>query len=97
MASAEIAFWVVALLVVLALLFDFMNGFHDAANAIAKISTPEEFARLSAAVPASRPSALNILDMAECSVRKGNPSGELRSALTPLLFGQQEEWSEVWG
>ena len=35
MASAEIAFWVVGLLVVLALLFDFMNGFHAAANAIA--------------------------------------------------------------
>ncbi|RZL35252.1 MAG: inorganic phosphate transporter [Rubrivivax sp.] len=37
MASVEIAFWVVALLVVLALLFDFMNGFHDAANSIATV------------------------------------------------------------
>src|SRR3954464_5587086 len=37
MASAEIAFWVVALLVVMALLFDFMNGFHDAANSIATV------------------------------------------------------------
>ena len=37
MASAQIAFWVVALLVVLALLFDFMNGFHDAANSIATV------------------------------------------------------------
>jgi PiT family inorganic phosphate transporter len=37
MAAAEIAFWVVALLVVLALLFDFMNGFHDAANSIATV------------------------------------------------------------
>jgi PiT family inorganic phosphate transporter len=37
MASAEIAFWVVALLVALALLFDFMNGFHDAANSIATV------------------------------------------------------------
>ncbi|MFN3862404.1 MAG: anion permease [Roseateles sp.] len=37
MASAEIGFWVVALLVVLALLFDFMNGFHDAANSIATV------------------------------------------------------------
>jgi PiT family inorganic phosphate transporter len=37
MAPAEIAFWVVALLVVLALLFDFMNGFHDAANSIATV------------------------------------------------------------
>jgi inorganic phosphate transporter, PiT family len=37
MASAEIAFWVVVLLVALALLFDFMNGFHDAANSIATV------------------------------------------------------------
>ncbi|MCE4539260.1 inorganic phosphate transporter [Pelomonas sp. P7] len=37
MPQAEIAFWVVALLVVLALLFDFMNGFHDAANSIATV------------------------------------------------------------
>ncbi|MFG6417135.1 anion permease [Roseateles sp. DC23W] len=37
MASVEIAFWVVALLVALALLFDFMNGFHDAANSIATV------------------------------------------------------------
>jgi PiT family inorganic phosphate transporter len=37
MAHTEIAFWVVALLVVLALLFDFMNGFHDAANSIATV------------------------------------------------------------
>ncbi|HSI56324.1 MAG TPA: inorganic phosphate transporter [Ideonella sp.] len=35
--SVSIAFWVVALLVVLALLFDFMNGFHDAANSIATV------------------------------------------------------------
>lgn len=32
-----IALWVIILLVVLALAFDFMNGFHDAANAIATI------------------------------------------------------------
>ena len=37
MASIEVAFWVVALLVVLALAFDFMNGFHDAANSIATV------------------------------------------------------------
>jgi inorganic phosphate transporter, PiT family len=36
-AAMPIAFWVVALLVVLALLFDFMNGFHDAANSIATV------------------------------------------------------------
>lgn len=33
----QVAFWVVAMLVVLALLFDFMNGFHDAANSIATV------------------------------------------------------------
>jgi PiT family inorganic phosphate transporter len=37
MHSVEVAFWVVALLVALALLFDFMNGFHDAANSIATV------------------------------------------------------------
>jgi PiT family inorganic phosphate transporter len=35
--SADSVFWVVALLVVMALLFDFMNGFHDAANSIATV------------------------------------------------------------
>jgi PiT family inorganic phosphate transporter len=37
MASMHVALWVVVLLVVLALLFDFMNGFHDAANSIATV------------------------------------------------------------
>ena len=37
MASVQIGFWVVALLVLLAVLFDFMNGFHDAANSIATV------------------------------------------------------------
>ena len=37
MASAQVALWVVVLLVVLALAFDFMNGFHDAANSIATV------------------------------------------------------------
>src|SRR3989442_3499552 len=37
MGSIQAAFWVVALLVVLAVLFDFMNGFHDAANSIATV------------------------------------------------------------
>lgn len=37
METAQTAFWVVALLVALALLFDFMNGFHDAANSIATV------------------------------------------------------------
>src|SRR4029453_15887219 len=37
MSSIEISFWVVALLVALAVAFDFMNGFHDAANSIATV------------------------------------------------------------
>jgi inorganic phosphate transporter, PiT family len=37
METVQTAFWVVAMLVVLALLFDFMNGFHDAANSIATV------------------------------------------------------------
>jgi inorganic phosphate transporter, PiT family len=37
MASTQIALWVVMVLVALALLFDFMNGFHDAANSIATV------------------------------------------------------------
>jgi PiT family inorganic phosphate transporter len=37
MTSVQTAFWVVALLVLLAVAFDFMNGFHDAANAIATV------------------------------------------------------------
>ena len=37
MDAPSMALWVVALLVVLALLFDFMNGFHDAANSIATV------------------------------------------------------------
>ena len=37
MQSTQIALWVVVMLVVLALAFDFMNGFHDAANSIATV------------------------------------------------------------
>ncbi len=37
MQTIQVAFWVVAMLVVLALVFDFMNGFHDAANSIATV------------------------------------------------------------
>jgi PiT family inorganic phosphate transporter len=37
METVQAAFWVVALLVVLAVAFDFMNGFHDAANSIATV------------------------------------------------------------
>jgi inorganic phosphate transporter, PiT family len=35
--AIQISFWVVAMLVMLALAFDFMNGFHDAANSIATV------------------------------------------------------------
>ncbi|HWH72720.1 MAG TPA: inorganic phosphate transporter [Methylibium sp.] len=37
MASVELGFWIVAALVLLAIAFDFMNGFHDAANSIATV------------------------------------------------------------
>ncbi|MES2913205.1 MAG: inorganic phosphate transporter [Pseudomonadota bacterium] len=37
MQSVQTALWVVALLVFLAIAFDFMNGFHDAANSIATV------------------------------------------------------------
>jgi PiT family inorganic phosphate transporter len=37
MEVSQTALWVVVLLVVVALLFDFMNGFHDAANSIATV------------------------------------------------------------
>jgi PiT family inorganic phosphate transporter len=37
MQSVQVAFWVIALLVALAIAFDFMNGFHDAANSIATV------------------------------------------------------------
>ena len=37
MGAVEISFGVVALLVALAIAFDFMNGFHDAANSIATV------------------------------------------------------------
>ncbi len=37
MQTAQTALWVVALLVIMAIGFDFMNGFHDAANSIATV------------------------------------------------------------
>lgn len=37
MSTVQTTLWVVVLLVVLALAFDFMNGFHDAANSIATV------------------------------------------------------------
>ncbi len=37
METVQATLWVVVMLVVLALLFDFMNGFHDAANSIATV------------------------------------------------------------
>lgn len=37
MATVQVALWVVVVLVALAIAFDFMNGFHDAANSIATV------------------------------------------------------------
>ncbi len=37
MDGVQVSFWVIAMLVMLALAFDFMNGFHDAANSIATV------------------------------------------------------------
>ncbi len=37
MDAVQVGFWVVVMLVVLAIAFDFMNGFHDAANSIATV------------------------------------------------------------
>lgn len=37
MTTMHVALWVIVALVMLALLFDFMNGFHDAANSIATV------------------------------------------------------------
>ena len=37
MEAVQTGFWVVAVLVLLAIAFDFMNGFHDAANSIATV------------------------------------------------------------
>ncbi|MGE4239272.1 anion permease [Ramlibacter sp.] len=37
MQVTQVALWVVVMLVAIALLFDFMNGFHDAANSIATV------------------------------------------------------------
>src|SRR2546422_150006 len=37
MNTAQAALWVVIMLVALAVAFDFMNGFHDAANSIATV------------------------------------------------------------
>jgi inorganic phosphate transporter, PiT family len=37
MSTTQAALWVIIMLVVMALVFDFMNGFHDAANSIATV------------------------------------------------------------
>ena len=37
METVQAALWVVVILVIMAVLFDFMNGFHDAANSIATV------------------------------------------------------------
>ena len=37
MEATQLALWIVVVLVLVALAFDFMNGFHDAANSIATV------------------------------------------------------------
>ncbi len=37
MEVVQVSFWVIVVLVLLAIGFDFMNGFHDAANSIATV------------------------------------------------------------
>src|SRR6202000_2175325 len=37
MSAIQLGLWAVALLIAVALIFDFMNGFHDAANSIATV------------------------------------------------------------
>ena len=37
MQTLHMSLYVLAFLIILALIFDFMNGFHDAANAIATV------------------------------------------------------------
>jgi inorganic phosphate transporter, PiT family len=37
MSTSQAALWVIVMLVIMALAFDFMNGFHDAANSIATV------------------------------------------------------------
>lgn len=37
MQTVQVALWVVVVLVLMAIIFDFMNGFHDAANSIATV------------------------------------------------------------
>ncbi len=39
-------FWTVAALVLIALLFDYVNGFHDAANSIATVVSTGTSSRL---------------------------------------------------
>ena len=41
MDTVQISFTVIVMLVLLALAFDFMNGFHDAANSIATVVSTE--------------------------------------------------------
>ena len=43
-------FWIIAMLVLLALAFDFMNGFHDAANSIATVVATRVLSPLQAVV-----------------------------------------------
>ncbi len=54
MEASQLALWIVVVLVLIALAFDFMNGFHDAANSIAtvvstRVLTPYQAVMLAAA------------------------------------------------
>ncbi len=59
MQSIQLAIWAVAALVIVALMFDFMNGFHDAANSIATVVStgvlkPQQAVAFAAAVQRHR-------------------------------------------
>ena len=45
MHTLNISIYTLAFLIILALAFDFMNGFHDAANAIATVVSTGEIGR----------------------------------------------------
>lgn len=59
MHSIQLAIWAVTLLVIVALTFDFVNGFHDAANSIATVVStgvlkPQQAVAFTAALTSSR-------------------------------------------
>ena len=50
METVQIGLWMIVFLVLVALAFDFMNGFHDAANSIATVVSTRK-AKLGACLP----------------------------------------------